>query len=68
MVSHYPANFTGHKHCGNDDVVVLVCKVILENHVTKGSGKFVGRRPFRKIMILSSLSYDLVRSCIQSSM
>ena len=55
MVSHHPAKFTGHKYCCNEDVVVLVCKVILQDHVTKGSGNFMARRTFRYVMILSSL-------------
>ena len=29
--------FGGHKHCGDEDVLILVCHMILQDHVIKGS-------------------------------
>ena len=26
MISHHSARFSGHRHCGGRDVVVLVCR------------------------------------------
>ena len=36
-VSNHPAKFGGHKHCGSGGKMALVCQVILQDHVTKGS-------------------------------
>ena len=36
MVSHHPAKFGDHGHCGSGDIMVLVCHVILQSHFTKG--------------------------------
>ena len=53
-VSHFPARFGGHTHCGSEDIMVLVCHVILKENVLKGSCDFMGvscdfmgRRPSR---------------------
>ena len=49
MVSHRRINFSGNAHCGSRDILVLVCQVILENHLTledhmiKGSSRFIAR-------------------------
>ena len=40
---------------GSGDVMVLVCHVILQDHVIKGSRDFTGRRPSRLVSILSRL-------------
>ena len=34
-VSHHPTEFCGFRHCGSGDIMVLVCHVILEDHVIK---------------------------------
>ena len=33
MVSHTPVEFGG--HCGSEDIMILVCNVILQDRVTK---------------------------------
>ena len=40
-----PCKFGGQWHCRSEDIIVLVCLVILQNHVTKGSGSFMGSSP-----------------------
>ena len=40
---YHPAKFGGHMHCGSADVMALVCHVMLQNHVIKGSCDFMGR-------------------------
>ena len=47
MVSQHPANFGSHEHCGSEGIMVSVCHMILQDHVTKESGNFMGRRPLR---------------------
>ena len=37
MESNHHAKFGYHGHCGSGDILVLVCHVILQDHVTKGS-------------------------------
>ena len=38
LISSYRPNmFGGYRHCGSVDIMVLVCQVISQNHVTKGS-------------------------------
>ena len=34
MVSHQPAKFSSHGHCGSGDVMILVCHVILHDQMT----------------------------------
>ena len=31
-----PSNFGGHRHCRSKDIIILICQVILQNHVIKG--------------------------------
>ena len=45
MVSHRPAKVGGHGRCGSGDTMALVYHAILQDHVTKGSGNFMGRSP-----------------------
>ena len=52
--SHDLAMFNGHKHCGSGDVMILVCSQILQDHVTKGLGNFVGIKPSKLFTILPS--------------
>ena len=37
-VSHHPAKFGGHWYCGSGDIKILVCHVILQDHMKKGAG------------------------------
>ena len=32
----HPAKFGGDSHCGSGDIMILVCYVILQDHVIKG--------------------------------
>ena len=34
-VSHHPTEFCGFRHCGSGDILVLVCHVVLKDHVIK---------------------------------
>ena len=47
-VGHHPAKF------GSKDIMVLVCHVISQDYVTKGSSNWVGV-PLRQVAILLSL-------------
>ena len=47
MLSHHPVKFTGYRHCGSRDLIVLVCHVILQDHVIKGLRDFMGRSTSR---------------------
>ena len=42
MVSHHLAKFSCHKDCGNVDIMISVCHVILQNHVIKSLYDFMG--------------------------
>ena len=41
-MSYHPAKFGGHKHSGSRYIMVLVCHVISEDQVIKGSCNFMG--------------------------
>ena len=41
-VAHHTAKFGGHKHCGSEDIKVLVCHVISKYHVIEVSCDFMG--------------------------
>ena len=41
-MSYHSVPFGGHKHSGSRYVMVLVCHVILEDQVIKGSCNFMG--------------------------
>ena len=45
MVSQHPEKFHGHRHCGSEDSMVLVCHMILKENMIKGSSDFLGRSP-----------------------
>ena len=47
MVSHHPNKFGGHRYCGIGDIIVLVCNLITQDHVIKGSSAFIGSSPSR---------------------
>ena len=42
MVNHHPAKFSGHRHWNSGDMV-LVCYVILQNHMMKGLKEFTAQ-------------------------
>ena len=45
MVSHTPAkltSFCSHKHDSSEDIMALVCHMILQDHVIQGSFDFMG--------------------------
>ena len=35
MVNHHSAKFSGFRHCGSKDIMVLFCHVILQDHATE---------------------------------
>ena len=43
--SHHPNKFGGHQHYGYGDTLVLVCHVILQEHVIKALCYFMGSSP-----------------------
>ena len=50
-VSYHPAKFGGHRHCGSENIMVLMCHVLLEDHVVKGvvtlrAGAHQGKLPY----------------------
>ena len=49
MVYHHPTKFGGHIHCGGVDITVLVCQVISEDHMMKGSCDFISKDPSRSV-------------------
>ena len=44
-VSYHSAKFGGCRSCGSEDLMILVCHVILKGHMIKGSCGFMGRGP-----------------------
>ena len=55
MASHQLAKFGDHRHCDSGDIMILVCHMILQDHVIKWSFEFTGRIPSRYVTILPSL-------------
>ena len=45
MTNHQLAKFGGHRHCGSEDRIVLVCLVVLQGHMIKEKREFIGRIP-----------------------
>ena len=37
MGSYHPVKFGGHKHCGSEDINILVCHLSLQDHVIERS-------------------------------
>ena len=61
MVRNHPAKFCSEKHCGSNDIMVLICHMILQDQLTKGSCDFMGRRLFWLVAVLPSLvAIDIV--------
>ena len=46
-VNYHLAKFGDHRHCGSEDIMILVCHMILQDHVIKGSRDFKGMSPSR---------------------
>ena len=46
-LNYYLVKFGGHRHHGSEDIMILVCQVISEDHMIKGSSDFIKRRPSR---------------------
>ena len=68
LVSHHPAEFPGHKPCGIEYMMILVCRVISQHHVTKGMSNFMfwshsNIHPSCVRSSVFSLSCDLTRPC-----
>ena len=54
-MSQQPTKHSGHGHCGRGDIIVLICHMILQDHLTKGLGNFAGGTCSMQVTILSSL-------------
>ena len=46
-LTDHPTVFGGHRHCGIEDIMVLVCHVISHNHAIKELCDFIGGSPSR---------------------
>ena len=46
-MSCQPAKFDGNRHCGDGDVMILVCQVISQDYVIKGLFDVIGVIPSR---------------------
>ena len=55
MVSHNPATFDSHSHCGSGNIMALVCHVIQQYHMTKGLSNIMGTSPSTLVAIQPSL-------------
>ena len=49
------AKFGGHRPCCIEDVMILGCNVISQDHMNDGSCSFMGRSPSRQVTVLPSL-------------
>ena len=47
MVSYCLAKYGGHRHCGSEQIMILVFLVILEDHLIKKSCEVMGNSPSR---------------------
>ena len=45
ILSSHPLKFGGHYHCNRGYVIVSDCLVVLQDHVIKGPGDFIGGSP-----------------------
>ena len=68
-VGYHPAKSVSHRHSDNWDIVVLVCHVVSQDHVIKGSCDFIGRSPSRyhvttlpSLMAIGTLIVEIVFS------
>ena len=53
--SYHPAKFGGYSYSASRVIMVLVCHVILQCHIIKGSCDFIGGSPSWYVTTLSSL-------------
>ena len=51
QVKSPPCQFEGQRHCNSGDIMVLVCHMILQDYITKGSCDYIVKSP-------SMLSYQ----------
>ena len=42
-MSYHPSKFVGHRHPGSRDIMAFVCRVALQEHVTRPSSDFMIR-------------------------
>ena len=54
-VSHHPIKFGGHTHCYIGDIMILVCCMISQDHIIRGSCAFIGSGPLTWIIIVSRM-------------
>ena len=52
QASLHSVKFCGHRHCGSEYIMALVCHVILQDQVTKESNNITGRSPSRLVTML----------------
>ena len=55
IVCHHLTKFGGQGYCSSRDIIFLVCHVIKQVHVIKGSGNYNDRSLSRQATILQSL-------------
>ena len=55
MVYHHFIKFGGHRYCSSRDIMFLVCHVIKQDPIIKGSGDYYDRRPVKVSNIPPSL-------------
>ena len=41
IVTHHRIKFNSHKPCGSSDIKYIICDVILQDHVIKGSCDYI---------------------------
>ena len=46
-VNYHPAKFRGHRHCGSGDIIFLICHVISQDQIVKGSCDFKKQEPVK---------------------
>ena len=56
MVGYHSVKFGGHRHSDSGDMVVSVCHVISQDHVTKESCDIICRSLSRKVTILPGMA------------
>ena len=54
MPGQHTATFGGHRLCGRRDIIFLVCLVISQDRVIKGSCDYMGGSLSRKVTVLPS--------------
>ena len=47
MISYHHTTFGGDKHCGSEDVMILICHVISQDHLTKEPCSFINTSNLR---------------------